>query len=642
MFDKLFETARIGDLTLKNRLVMPPMASGLADDEGMIAERQIGYYVARARGGVGLVTVEVAAVHPDWTFTYGRQTRVDDDRCIPGLARLAEAIHAGGAGANLQIGHPGASGHHRHDPNILPVSPAGVQFFADRPAPRALSRDEIAWLIEAFGRAARRAQVAGFDAVEIHAAHGYLLSQFLAPSCNRREDEYGGDLRGRAKIVLDALAAVRRECGQSYPIFVRVNGQDEEGGIVPEDTAIVARMLEEMGANAISVSYGSNRAHSPKGMAPAQYPEGLLLHLATQVKQSVSIPVMGVGRITTPAFAEKALKEGRADLLALGRTLIADPEWPNKAASGREDEIVPCLACNRCSQSTREGERFLACTVNPAVGKEAQFAITAAPHKKKVVVVGGGPGGMEAARTAARRGHEVALYEKAGELGGQLIVASKPPYKEEVGRLNSYYARQMAKCGVRLELGRAFTATTAEQVKPDAVILATGVTPVIPDIPGVNRPNVVSAEEVLAGRPVGDRVVIVGGQSTGCETAEFLAGQGKTVTVVRRGERLATDLQASVRALLMRRLRAAGVAMRTGVRAYEEITEKGLVLLDGEGQRQELPADTIVLAAGVRQNDSLRLELEGKVPALYAVGDCVEPRDIMAAVREGAIAGHKA
>ena len=629
-FQKLFEPAWIGRMSLRNRLVMPPMATNYASEEGFVTQRMMDYYQERAKGGVGLVIVEFTCVDSPVGRATPRQLLIDDDKFIPELSKLAEAIRLHGAKAAIQIHHVGrqarssVTGHQPVGPSPIPAPGAEL--------PRELTPSEIAGIVARFAEGAERAMRAGFDGVEIHAAHGYLISQFLSPLSNQRQDAYGGDVENRARLLLEVIEAIRGRVGKDYPVWCRLSAIEfgAEGGITPEETQVVAQLAERAGVDAIHVS---GHAVGPGRRPPMAQPPGVMVPLAEGIKKVVSVPVIAVSRIS-PELGESVLQEGRADLIAMGRALIADPHVPQKVASGRGEDITPCIYCQTCLDSVVSREEGICCVVNAALGREREYELKPAERPKRVVVVGGGPGGMEAARVASLRGHKVTLFERDDELGGQLLLASKPPFKDTIDTFRRYLADQLAKLGVELRLGENFTAELLDQFKPDAVVLAAGVMPFVPQIPGVDGKQVLLATEVLAGAETGERVAVIGGELVGCETAAYLAEQGKRVTIMRRGPELATKVGPSVRAPLIRRLEAKGVSILTGVE-YEGITEAGVIVRTGEGERRTVEADTVVLAAGAKPNTELLAAVEGKVPQVFCVGDCIEPRGIREAVEDG-------
>jgi len=630
---KLLEPLTVGTMRLKNRFVMPPMVTNFATREGYVTDRSRNYYGARAEGGVGLVIVEATCIETPVGKGFYNQLVIDDDKFIPGLRTLAEAIQRHGARAAIQLHHAGRNSSSAITGQQL-VAPSAIPM-PNGEIPRELTVDEIKATIRRFAEAAGRAKEVGFDAVEIHAAHGYLISQFLSAGSNKRQDEYGGDLKNRARMLLETIAAVKTAVGDSYPVWCRINGREYgiEGGITIEEAQETARMCQAAGIVAVHVSafgYGTDPRHLPLS---AQR-EGYLLRFAEAVKPAVNLPVITVGGMTL-ALGEKALQEGKANLIAIGRGLLADPQIPNKVAENRPEDITPCILCGTCQGGLQGEGATLHCRVNPALGQEGESIITRADKPKKVVVIGGGPAGMEAAMIAARRGHQVTLLEKDWKLGGQLLLAAIPPYKERLAKFNEYLTIQIEKAGISVKTGQEAGITEIEALAPDAVVLATGLVPFIPEIPGIDGSHVVLAEDVLTGRAqVGERVVIIGGELVGCETAEFLVDAEKKVTIARRGPTIAVAQAPIVREPLVGRLADKGVTMLTGVR-YEEITPDGLVITNREGRQQTIPADTIVLAAGSRPNTELLKALEEKVPEVYRIGDCLEPRSLMEALAEG-------
>lgn len=633
-FPKLFEPGRIGSLELKNRLVMPPMATNYAAKDGSVTDRQIDYYEERAKGGAGLVIVEISCVDAPIGKGTMRQIVIDHDRFIPGLSKLAKAIKRHGAKAAIQIHHAGRqtsskiTGHQPVAPSPVPVL-GGEQ-------PRELTLEEIAALIIRFAEAADRAEKAGFDGVEIHGAHGYLISEFLSPLSNHRQDAYGGSLEKRARFLLEVIKAIRVKVGRDYPVWCRLSGMEigADGGITVEETQTVAQQAEKAGVDAIHVS-----AHTvgPARRPPMAQPPCSFVPLAEAVKKVVSVPVIAVGRIP-PEFAEEVIRDGKADFVSMGRELLVDPYLPQKAESGKPEDIRPCIYCLTCLDSMNWRREGVCCVVNPTLGRERESELKPTKSPKKVVVVGGGPGGMEAARVAALRGHKVVLFDEGEELGGQLLLAAKPPFKDTIETFRQFLVRQVTKLGIELRLRQKFTTEMLSELKPDSVILATGVKPFIPQIPGIQSMKVVQASQVLMGAETGERVVVIGGELVGCETALLLMERGKKVTIMRRGPELATKVHRLIREPMLGRLKYKGVTMLTGVE-YQEITDAGVVIRTHAGEKKVVEADTVVLAAGSTPNTELAAALKGKVAQVVSVGDCVEPRSMMEALEEGYRAG---
>jgi 2,4-dienoyl-CoA reductase-like NADH-dependent reductase (Old Yellow Enzyme family)/thioredoxin reductase len=633
-FPKLFEPGRIGSMELKNRLVMPPMATNYALKDGSVTQRQIDYYAERAKGGVGLVIVEISCVDSPVGKGAVKQICIDDDRFIPDLSKLAEAVKRHGAKAAIQIHHAGRqtssklTGHQ-------PVAPSPIQGRRGE-QPRELALLEIATLVSRFAEAAERAKKAGFDGVEIHGAHGYLISQFLSPLSNQRQDAYGGSVENRARFLLEVIEAIRGRVGRDYPVWCRLSAMEigVEGGITLEETQVVAQMAEKAGVDAIHVS-----AHQvgPARRPPMAQPPCLFVPLAEGIKEVVSVPVITVGRIP-PELGEGVLRDVKADFISIGKALLADPHLPQKVAVGEVADITPCIYCLTCLDSISWRKEGVCCVVNPTLGREREYELKPTKSPKKVVVVGGGPGGMEAARVVALREHKVVLFDWGDELGGQLLLAAKPPFKDTIETFRQYLVGQVTKLGVELRLRQRFTVDLLGELKPDVIILATGVKPFIPQIPGIQSEKVLQASQVLVGAKTGGRVAVIGGELVGCETALYLVEQGKKVTIMRRGPELATKVHQFIREPLLGRLQFKGVSMLTGVE-YEEITEAGVVIRTGTGERKLVEADTIVLAAGAVPNIELLAALQGKVARVFSVGDCVEPRGIREAVEEGYRAG---
>lgn len=642
MSRRLCEKFRIGQMEVKNRMVMPPMLTRYASEEGYVTERTKSYYEARAQGGAGLIIVESCYVHQD-ARAYENMLGISDDKFIPGMSELVQAVHRHSAKIAVQLEHGGKAS------LTKPVVPSVLPNLGGK-VPKVLTVDDIAEIVACFADAAVRAKVAGFDGVEIHGAHGYILAQFLSRSSNKRQDIYGGELKNRARFLIEVIKAVREAVGANYPVWCRINGREYgvEEGVTPEEAQETARMAEDAGVDAIHVSaYGpASPGNDPifyKVVDPLNSPvftPAIIADLAEGVKKAVTVPVITTGRIT-PEAGERILAEGKADLISIGKGLLADPELPNKVCSGRLDDIKPCILCLQCRDDLVSPNVVgLRCRVNPALGKEVEYK-EIAPAKKKpraVLVVGGGPAGMEAARVAALRGHQVILYEKEPRLGGQLIQAAIAPYKDGIKLLNEYLQTQLKKLGVQIKTGEELSVEKAIEMKPDEVIVATGARPIIPDISGVRRENVVTALEVLSGdKEVGERVIIVGGGEVGCETAEFLADKGKKVTILEMLEQIGVDMLSIMRPFVIRRLNKAGVMVETTARVVE-ITDKGVTASQDEVSRF-FEGDAVVLAIGMMSETNFAQRLRAKLPSVHLAGDCVKPRTIGEAMVEGYLVG---
>jgi 2,4-dienoyl-CoA reductase-like NADH-dependent reductase (Old Yellow Enzyme family) len=571
MSGRLWEPFHIGRMELKNRVVMPPMVTRYASDDGFVTERTKDYYGARARGGPGLIIVEATYVHRQgWAFA--NQIGISEDKFIPKLSELTDTVHKHDAKIAIQLHHGGRQAREALS-GLQPVAPSPIPM-AGGEMPRGMTVEEIADTVTYFAEAAQRAKQAGFDGVELHAAHGYLIDQFLSPISNKRKDEYGGDLRCRARFLLETIAAVKETVGEDYPVWCRMDGKEYGAeGITLEDAQETARLAQDAGLVAIHVTAWGPA--TPINRTTPTFTSAILEELDEGIKKAVSIPVIAVGRIT-PEDGERMLREGKADLIAIGKAMLAEPEWANKVASGRQDDINPCIICNECRDDLRDLTVVgIRCAVNATLGRERESEIVPAAKAKKVLVVGGGPAGMEAARVAALRGHQVTLWERESRLGGQLIQAAIPPYKDRIAPLYKYLGAQLAKVGVKVQLGKEATAVAVAEFKPDAVVVATGVKPFVPDIPGLDKAQVIQAGDVLEGKAkVGKKVAIIGGEVVGCETAEFLADQDKEVTVMRRGPEMATSAGVTTRDFFLSRLLDKGVTLLREVR-YNGVSSEG-------------------------------------------------------------------
>ena len=663
---KLFEPGTIGKMEVKNRIVMAPAGTAGHGPEGEITDKVIAYYVERAKGGTGFIIAQSSLILKE-ALAPGRPSMYDD-KFIPKLREMSDAIHQHGAKVAFQLVHhgklltqyrenaPDPSAIRAIAPSPIPrlrrvmdastLEGAGAALWVrDNSAPEEATKEDIKYLINAFAEAARRVKDAGFDAVEIHGGHGYLISQFLSPLDNIRTDEYGGSVEKRARFACEVIEEVRRRVGADFPVIFRLSGSDYMvGGINTQDSARQAPLFAEAGADAIHVS--ASQQGSIQWQYPSYlFPKGTLVEDAATIKKAVKIPVIAVGKLSDLRVAEQVLRDGKADFIAIARGLMADPELPNKAKEGRFADIRPCVYCLNCFNLRPHLNYVLSygipCTVNPAKQREREFAITPAATRKKVMVVGAGVAGMEAATALAQRGHEVTLYEASDRLGGQWYVASQQPQKkEDYSPLLANMEHELKKANVTVKLNTAVTAETVKQAKPDAVVVATGAVPRTPEIEGVDGKNVVQAMDVIGGtvKVKGQRVVIIGGRYLGMEIADQLADEGKQVYLTTRSL-LGRDMERNLYLELRNRLIDKGVFIFQNS-PLVEIREDG-VYVAFNGDLVFLKADTVVLATGMESQNGLAESLKDVVAEVHTIGDAVSPRDAMDAIHEGAQVGRE-
>ncbi|MBS0295209.1 MAG: FAD-dependent oxidoreductase [Proteobacteria bacterium] len=639
MFQHLFEPGAIGTLRLKNRLIMAPMVRNWATPDGAATARYEAHIERVAKGGVAAIVLEASYVSPEGKG-FVRQLGLHDDHVVPALKRLVKAAHRHGARIGPQLFHAGrqclsaVSGQQ-------PVAPSPIPCPLGQEMPRALDEGEIARIVQSFGQAARRAMQAGCDFVEVHGAHGYLITQFLSASSNARTDGYGGPLEQRMRFLLEVLASVRAATGPDFPITVRLSGEEmTPDGLTIEDTVRICRRLETAGVAAVHISAGAYGSYATGRMiSPMSLPDAPLVRLAERVRSAVSIPVIAVDKIRHPELAEELLAYGVADFIALGRPLLADPDWPAKAEAGALAAINKCIACNEGCISRLFAQQDAWCLVNPEAGREAEFA-SAPPVKgrKRVMVIGGGPGGMAAAAAAARAGHEVALLERSDQLGGALFAAAAPPHRPGWDELRRRLAWSVRMAGVRILTGVEAGPETVRNANPDTVILATGARPRPSPWPSSPEMIVMPAVEALAApHAVHGPVVVVGGGCSGAETAELLAERGLQVSLVEATGEIADDAPLDERALLLQRLERLGVSLLPNTTVLK--AQGGSISLrDASGERA-IRARTVVLSLGEEPEDALAKSLIGLAPRILRVGDCVAPRRVTEAILEGTLAG---
>lgn len=676
-FQQLLKPGRIGTLELKNRIVMAPMGNGYGTVDGYVTDRLKAWFEERAKGGVGLIIVGVVPVDYPRGCTEPGQIGISDDRFIPGLIELANSVHRFGAKIALQLLHGGRISSTSIHPENVPLGPSPIPLYDGAEAPRELTVEDINHLVLLFADAAERAQKASFDGVEIHAGHGYLLDSFLSRHDNKRQDEYGGSLENRSQFLLEVIDGIRNRVGRDYPLWPRINGRTFgiEDGTTLEEALQVSKWLEQSGVDAIHVSGYGGSLGVGFTEAPLVHRPGNLLPTAQTIKREVNVPIIAVGRIS-PELGEQTLCEGNADFIAMGRQLLADPHLPNKLADGKRKNIRPCISCYTCVDQNFYQQPII-CAVNAAVGREASYNLQPANNPKRVTIIGGGPAGMEAARVAALRAHEVALYEKENRLGGSLFFAAIA--RKENGDLIVYLERELHRLDVKVHLGVEVTPDSIQKEKPDVVIVATGADYPELAIPGIARKNVLGSEEfrgLINGRfgpgirkkltfsqrlmltigtpvlrnfltpaiarrltqwwmPVGKQVVIIGGDLVGCELAEFLAERGRKVSIVEKSKRLAPEMAIPLWWILKDQLKQRGVTMLRRV-VCEEINNRGVIISDANGAKQTIVADTIILAPGVKSNLELFDAAKAKGIDARLAGDCAELRLIKGSIADGA------
>jgi len=663
MKDVLFEPLRIRDLEIKNRIFMPAMHMNMAQDY-QVTDTLVDFYAERARGGAGIISVGYATVDDLSGSTMNIGAHHDD--FIPGMARLARAIQDNGAHASVQLNHSG-----RYNFSILmngkePVAPSAVASRMTRETPRALAVEEIRQIIDAFAQAALRVKKAGYDAVEVLSGTGYLISQFLSEVTNKRTDEYGGSFENRMRFGLEVMRAIKEATGEPFPLVVRINCNEfMPGGLGRKQLQQYAVKLADAGVDALCINVGWHEARVPQIIAGV--PRGVFGYLSRGIRDVVNVPVIASHRINDPDLAREMIGDGMCDMVAIGRGLIADAMLPEKARTGREKEIVHCIACAQGCFDHLFQLKPVACLCNPRAGRERETEIRKAETPKKVMVVGGGAAGMSAAASAADLGHDVTLYESSDRLGGQLHLAGAPPGREEFVQLARDLQSQLAARGVKIVLNTEVNEALVEKEAPQAVILATGALPMSPPIPGADLPNVVQAWDVLDGKVrTGRRVVILGGGAVGVETALLLADKGtlsgdalkflllnraeepqdlyelatrgtKDVLVVEMIDKVGKDIGKSTRWAMMQDAERAGIATRTATKALE-IMETGVKVESGEGV-EEIPADTVVMAAGARSHNPLQEVLEKRGIPVTVAGDARRLAKAFEAVHQGFAAG---
>lgn len=683
-YQKLFEPLKIGNVTLKNRIVMSPMATNLVEN-GEVTQRLLNFYEERAKGGVSFIGISMTPNRLDGKSPF---VNIYEDRFMPQLERIAQVCHRHDSKVFAQLvflyfwAFPGKP--------VELVSPSGVTITGGIDPPfrlggpprgtstrrRPLEEFEISEMVEACGDAARRIREAGFDGIQILASTGYLVSQFLSPLTNKRTDKYGGDLENRMRFLLELIKNSKKKAGADWTYSVRSSPQWTKNGITLDELKHMAVILEKNGVHGIDVLPGWHE--DPVPFIQSCVPQGKWVYLAEGVKEAVKIPIGTGNQIHNVDIAEKALRQGKADYIYMCRALIADPDLPKKAKEGRVKDIRPCIACGRCYENVLVNEEKLSCTVNPMVGREGEYNITPASNSKKVLIIGGGPAGMEAAKIASLRGHQVTLYEEKERLGGAMLVAGI--LEERIEKFLQYMQIQSKKWPIKeIKTGTKVISSLLEEIKPEVIVLATGGVPIILELPGIEGENVINTRDIqgVFGRstlknrgvrprflwqlgslfvryfyspsfirwflrfpfPFKKRVIIIGGGFAACQLGQFLLRRGKQVTIVEESRHIGIDIGPVNRWVIMEELRKGGARIETEAK-LEEVSRNGVKVMKA-GISQFLTGDTVVLAKGLEADNKSIKELTRKIDTIYSIGDCAQPGKIKEAIESGFLLGFK-
>ncbi len=638
-YPHLFSPIQVGKTTVKNRIFMPPISTNLAK-KGYVTDELIAHYAARAKGGVGLIVTEVTTVEPTYIYLPGDMS-ICDDSYIEGWKKLTEAVHQYGTKILPQLFHPAYMAFPIPGTPQL-IAPSNIGPYYAKEAPRAVTKEELKIIIRQFGEAADRVKRAGGDGVEIHAAHAHgLLGGFLSPLYNKRTDEYGGDICHRLRLTLEVIAQVRKVCGEDFIIDVRISGDEyTDGGLNLNDGIYIAKQLEKAGVDFIHISGGTTIMRGSSIPAPGT-PMGSHIKLAEEIKKYISIPVATVGRITEPWIAQELIENGKADICMIGRANLCDPEFAFKTQNGREEEIRPCIGCLRCLNGIMFGKR-IACSINPSLELENEDTISETEEKKKILIIGGGPAGMEAAYIAKKRGHHVVLCEKEDTLGGLMKLAAVPVAKQDLTKVIQYMSKRLEKIGVEIRLNDTITKESLKQEFTDyEVIASTGATPiVIQAFTGFKQ--WMTADDILAGKAFpGRKIVIIGGGSVGCETADYLAPlihdlfpRNREITILEMEKGVMLNESGSGRSLLVQRMLKKGVEIICNAKVEKVDTENIYYIKDGK-EFCISDADTLVFAVGYRNDFAIEEMLKDCNMNYHIIGDAKKTGNIKDAITQG-------
>lgn len=638
MFEKLFSPLKINECEVPNRLAVTAMVANFCSEDGKATEKYIAYHEAKAKGGWGLIITEDYAVNKH-AMGYKFIGGLWNDDQIESHRELTERVHKYDSKIFCQIYHAGRQSGSLVNGGVQPMAPSAIPCPWLREMPRELTIAEIEQIVEDFGDCALRAKKAGVDGVEVHAAHGYLIAQFLSTYVNKRTDKYGGNFENRTRIIREIYENIRGKVGEDFPVIIRYSMvEDMPGGRDMAESRVLAQMFEKWGFDAINASCAVYGDHNRQIVSPMYVGHAWQTDYVAEIKKLVSIPVFTVNRINDPRMAENILEMGIADMIGMGRGSLPDPELPNKAKSGQLDSIRYCIGCLQgCTGALYVGGP-IKCLVNPTLGRESEIDYSKKDSPEKVVVAGGGPGGLEAARAAALKGHDVSIYEKGSVLGGQFISAAYPPSKGELATYTTWITNELKKLGVNIYLNSAVTKELVEEIKPDTVIVATGGTPVVPDIKGIDKTNVFTAEDILLGKvQPGNRIVVAGGGEVGSETAAHLGMQQREVSIVEMMPSICADLDGVNKYYLKKVLREFEVRQHTDTKVVE-ILDDGVVVENAQC-RFTIPADTVVLALGYKPNNKLEEDLKSLSCKVVTIGGAVKTSNALVAIEEGFNAG---